>query len=242
VDLDGLEAYYSTDGTFIKQLGSSTKVFAVQAENASTVKELLMSYEEIQNNKTFFHDAKMLQINTMLSVYSKEMPLTVEELNVRVFLNVLRRTEGHGYKAKQPYNAMYPNTTFSDYSKHPAAPKEIGAGAYGIMGQYWSTYQKRSNLQDFSPKSQDIAAVSILNSKGALDFIKKGDFKSALSLEKMKKAWTSLPGGQEEGKGISMETVNGFIKDFTAEEIQNKSELATPPGQLTVNPPSKIKK
>ncbi|NDG04091.1 MAG: lysozyme, partial [Alphaproteobacteria bacterium] len=66
------------------------------------------------------------------------------------------------------------------------------AGGYQFIRPTWQRLRDRLGLEDFSPASQDAAAVELLREVGALDLIEQGDIEGAM--KKASKAWASLPG------------------------------------------------
>ena len=75
-------------------------------------------------------------------------------------------------------------------------------------------------------------AVYLIKYRHALDFVKSGMIVEAISNPKSKltKEWTSLPGASEEGM-----TLPDFLKTFkegVSRELNGKSAIATPKGQL----------
>jgi lysozyme len=66
------------------------------------------------------------------------------------------------------------------------------AGAYQLIKPTWVRLRDRLNLPDFSPLSQDRAAVGLLEEIGAVDLIYAGDIEGAI--KKASKIWASLPG------------------------------------------------
>ena len=55
----------------------------------------------------------------------------------------------------------------------------------------WEGQARRLELEDFSPESQDAAAIQILKDFRAFKHIESGDFKSAV--HNASGAWTTLP-------------------------------------------------
>ena len=103
------------------------------------------------------------------------------------------------------YRTLYGGQLFSDYSRHPHIAITKGgitstaAGAYQILYGTWVTIQQSLGLTDFSPLSQDRAAVALVSRRGALEDILAG--RLAAAIEKCRKEWASLPGagyGQRE--------------------------------------------
>lgn len=71
--------------------------------------------------------------------------------------------------------------TFSNFAKHPniynAQCGSTAAGRYQILYRWWVIYQKRLNLPDFSPLSQDKYALQQFKERGALPLIDAGNLK-----------------------------------------------------------------
>lgn len=117
---------------------------------------------------------------------------------VAAFLGLIRKFESNG-----DYSVLYGGGHFSDYSEHPNvrvpftdgngnANYSTAAGAYQINFPTWNTeIQPALDLPDFSPGSQDQAAVYLLQKIGAYDAAASGDIDTALRLAS--KRWASLP-------------------------------------------------
>jgi lysozyme len=72
------------------------------------------------------------------------------------------------------------------------AIKSSAAGAYQILARTWDGVRAKLGLPDFSPASQDAAAVELIRQRGALADVRAGRF--AVAVDKCKKEWASLPG------------------------------------------------
>lgn len=132
--------------------------------------------------------------------------------NVKAFLATLRYAEGTA--GVNGYNTLYGGALFTNLSDHPYLTgewkgkvlsdamckgaglgpvcKSTAAGAYQITSTTWKGIKAKLKLTDFSPASQDLAAIELIREKGALDDIEKGFFERAIP--KVKKIWASLPG------------------------------------------------
>ena len=138
--------------------------------------------------------------------------------NVRAFLQMIQTSEGTAHAA-DPYAVCYGyRHTVQDFADHPAILGEWGgesianlgpeyagkvstaAGAYQIIRPTWKGCKRALALPDFSPPSQDAAAIWIIREAGALDAVKAGDFDQAVSL--CAKQWASLPGANAPGQGM----------------------------------------
>lgn len=120
------------------------------------------------------------------------------------------------YSGVAGFNAPeFLNQRFTNYADHPVAtgacrkvplPAQVclnaglsagcgstAAGAYQIILPTWQEVRKMAPaLPDFSPASQDEAAIRLLMKRGAFEPLLNGDFDTAL--ERASKEWASLPG------------------------------------------------
>jgi muramidase (phage lysozyme) len=115
--------------------------------------------------------------------------------NVTAFLALIRHIE-----ANDDYTVIAGGDHFSDFSEHPFVlnpnrPKLLGttaSGGYQMVKGTWIMARDALGLTDFSPASQDAAAIWILQVKrpGAYDAVAKGDFSIAVSL--LQNEWESF--------------------------------------------------
>jgi len=143
--------------------------------------------------------------------------MTDPNANLSAFLFMIRSTE-HVYPRDvlndAAYSIFYGGSKFSNFADHPVLTGEkkgvplpdhfctaaglkpgcvsTAAGAYQLIKGTWTRLKARLNLPDFSPLSQDQAAVALLDESGALDLIYAGDIEGAI--KKASKIWASLPG------------------------------------------------
>ena len=128
--------------------------------------------------------------------------------NLRKFLDVLSITEGTS-TFKDPYLAQGGTNgklLATGYQAHPTAlgqgkwqfTDKLGRtqyatanGKYAIRYPTWQGVEKAWGKMDFSPASQDQAAVYLINQRGALQDVMNGDWNAALP--KLGKEWASLP-------------------------------------------------
>lgn len=136
------------------------------------------------------------------------------DTNVRALLEAIARAEGTAGQG-DPYRVVFGyRVTIKDLSDHPAITGEwkgerlpdhqckaagfspgcvsTAAGKYQITRTTWRKLKPRLNLRDFSPASQDAAAVELLRECGALDLIQRGKFDQAVAAAR--RIWASLPG------------------------------------------------
>ena len=118
---------------------------------------------------------------------------------VRSLLNTIRYAEGT--PGETGYQTMFGGGKF-DTSKGWRHPDKVissggynsaAAGAYQFMPGTWQGTAKALGLPDFSPKSQDLAALYLIDKKrGALDPFLKGE-KFGTVLNKLAPEWAALP-------------------------------------------------
>jgi muramidase (phage lysozyme) len=142
------------------------------------------------------------------------------DANVQAWLATLRHSEGTD-RAADPYAVVYGYAfTITDFSKHPASLGWAGglitrgiyagkhstaAGAYQFNAGTWSDAVKALGLSDFSPASQDAAAVWLTDKCGALDAVKAGDMEAACAAASSR--WASLPGSTAGQGGLALASI-----------------------------------
>lgn len=154
---------------------------------------------------------------TAMGVIKAKRKETIEgaayDANVRAFLKMIRYAEGtdgaEGYHVTYGYQhyissmADHPSVTGEWNGKQlpdavcVAAGQEPGckstaAGAYQFTKPTWLECKAALDLPDFTPMSQDRAAIFLIQRRGALDLVKAGKFEEAVM--KVNREWASLPG------------------------------------------------
>ncbi|WP_372540720.1 glycoside hydrolase family 24 protein [Acinetobacter pittii] len=155
--------------------------------------------------------------------------------NARRMLDLIASAEGvsHGY------NTLFGNQRFDDLSGHPNIRKAFtqtdgkknyttAAGRYQFLNDTWNGLSRQYGLRDFSPQSQDIGAIALLDQIGALPYVLKGDFSTAI--KKSGGTWASLPSSNYAQNKRSWNFINkqlgGAISQAPARlETGNWSEL-----------------
>lgn len=142
------------------------------------------------------------------------------EQNILAFLALIRK-----FETNDKYNVVYGGATFSDFSDHPNRRVPINlpgyegkyssaAGAYQFLWRTWDNLRNRLQLPDFSPASQDAAAIELLREIGALPAIEAGDFDTALRYAS--KQWASLPYSTAGQNEKSIVAANEFLRRYLA--------------------------
>jgi len=154
--------------------------------------------------------------------------------NVRKMLGVIASAEG----VKHGYYTQFGNERLSDLSKHPGILKEFtqtdgkknktsAAGRYQFLEPTWNGLAKQLGLKDFSPKSQDIAAVALLAQNGALPYVLKGDFTTAV--QKSGGTWASLPSAPDSYKQPKKTWSDIGMSGSTFDRVKGKREAQKQP-------------
>ncbi|HMV15718.1 MAG TPA: glycoside hydrolase family 104 protein [Chitinophagales bacterium] len=128
--------------------------------------------------------------------------MSVENNNVQAFLKMIRYAEGTA--GENGYRTLFGGKLFNDFSKHPnikvpffnklkgKTDYSTAAGAYQFIRPTWLEVSTKLGLSDFSPASQDKAAVEKIRQRGGLDYVIAGEFDKAV--DKVKLEWASMPG------------------------------------------------
>jgi tape measure domain-containing protein len=124
---------------------------------------------------------------------------------IRAFLDLVAYAEGTDYMPNEGYNTLFGHGQFVSFRDHPRQRvsknglRSDAAGRYQIMQATWDEEKAKLGLQDFSPTSQDLVAISRIMMRGALDEVLKGDVVGALFAARQE--WAAFPGagyGQRE--------------------------------------------
>lgn len=140
------------------------------------------------------------------------------------------------------YNVIYGGQKFGDYSDHPRIAVPIGtgpnagktssaAGRYQFIQSTWDNQRRKLGLPDFSPQSQDKAALDLAateykrkTGRQLNEDLKGADPERIAEIGKsLRGQWTSLPGGIEQGQ--SADAFVSRYKSFLA-RMQKDKEVA----------------
>jgi lysozyme len=183
---------------------------------------LALQVDAASNDVSVVPDAAVTNLETnpiynFVSIPPEVQAMTEPQANLSAFLFMIRSTE-HVYPRDvlndAAYSIFYGGSKFSNFADHPVLTGEkkgiplpdhfckaaglkpgcvsTAAGAYQIIKGTWTRLKNKLNLPDFSPLSQDQAAVALLDEVGALDLIYAGDIEGAI--KKASRIWASLPG------------------------------------------------
>lgn len=138
---------------------------------------------------------------------------TQGDRNAAAFLMMIRSAEGTA--GPDGYRKLFGRGLFVDMTDHPRQAKRFtdqagrtlyttAAGAFQFMAvsalpdggftkvNTWDRIAARLGLPDFSPDSQDAAALELIREAGALGDVHAGRVDAAIS--KVRRIWASMPG------------------------------------------------
>lgn len=157
----------------------------------------------------------------------------------RAVLGVIRDAEGTS-KYNDPYRvAGGGRVTLSqlhtpDFSmwgfkdKSGKKNNSSATGAYQFLGKTWDGLQRKYGFSDFSPQTQDLAALALLKEAGAFPYIQRGDYLGAL--HKARHVWASLPGAgynqQERGADFLQRSLQKHLSDYSGQYPQYVADPA----------------
>ena len=158
-----------------------------------------------------------------------------QDANVKAFISAISKAEGGDYNLKfggvkgkknDPYQ-------FNDFSTHPGAgaKKQTAAGMYQINRDTWSEMGgQKMGVTDFTPEHQDLMAIEIIRTQGAIEDVVAGDLVKALP--KVAGRWAALPQGPGKGNKYPKQpykTYDEFLKYFNEAGGKPKADAAVAP-------------
>lgn len=154
---------------------------------------------ELDQQTTFSEDALIAVTPSTYTGNSNDA--YTANANLSAFLDLIAYAEGT--LNERGYMTMFGYRYFQSYADHPRQYfdytdqakrtfKTSAAGRYQIIVKTWDSLKAKLGLQDFSPASQDAAAIELIRQRGALNDVKAGRIESAIA--KCAPVWASMPG------------------------------------------------
>lgn len=180
---------------------------------------------------------------------SKQLEQYLENPNVQAFLAMIRDAEGTN-QTGNPYQtrfggkvdenldlSKYPTFEYKKFKQTDGNTNVSGAvGAYQFITKTWANLAKQYGFKDFSPKTQDLAAIALLQQNGALPLILKGDFAGAT--KKSNRTWASLPGSPYAQHTRSSEYVQKSLSKHLGQPVDmGKYDVQTTQSEQPQEPP-----
>ena len=164
----------------------------------------------------------------------------------QALLDTIRYAEGTWRQGKDGYRVMFGGSLFRDLRRHPNKVihkwpySSAAAGAYQFLPATWQMAKKALRLSDFRPRSQDQAALYLIQRRKALQLADRGIFTPELAA-KLAPEWASFP--TLAGRSYYGQPVRAFriLKPFYEQRLATlrktmTHELATAPPPVPVQP------
>jgi muramidase (phage lysozyme) len=161
--------------------------------------------------------------------------------NLRAFLRMLR--VGEGTTDEDGYRRHFGGRLFDSFADHPRVAITAGlgknkytstaAGAYQFLSKTWDGCKAALDLPDFSPASQDVAAVYLIRGRKALPDVLAGRIEQAII--KCNKEWASLPGSPY---GQPTLTMAEALRDYAGYLLAEGGTTDLPPIAAAPPPPA----
>ena len=149
----------------------------------------------------------------------------------RAMLDAISFAEGTRDQPNGGYKTLFGFGQFDDYSKHPDKVVRSGgyasaaAGRYQFMPDTFNRLAKKLGLKDFSPQSQDKAALELAKELGITQNILKNEGISPRVSALLGRQWASFP-----GKSIGLDQPT---KKLNSIQTAYKKSLGSPQTQTT---------
>lgn len=152
---------------------------------------------------------------------------TLRAARLKAFLDTIAYFEV-GTSKPSGYKKLVFKGSFASFDRHPnkiqCAPiggREIcssAAGRYQIINKTWYLLQRQLKLPDFSPTSQDRAAIQLIRQQGAMNDILSGRIERAAC--KVGPVWASFPCNTYNQNARSPEEIKATWKYFFNLELK----------------------
>jgi muramidase (phage lysozyme)/peptidoglycan hydrolase-like protein with peptidoglycan-binding domain len=198
-----------------------------------------------------FNAAQNTQRTTQVTATSSASVLA-RDPRVRAMLDVLGFTEGTGNNYGKVVNGTvlsapgHPelvgrrNISIDDFSRHPNIMVQVrpglnssAAGRYQFLSSTW----RGLGMPDFTPQSQDIAAVKLMQQRGMIEPLLRGDIRTAVF--RGAPEWASLPkNAQNQGyySGQSARTLHDILDVYTSSLRRHQQGQGTTPAPTQPHP------
>ena len=154
----------------------------------------------------------------------------------RAMLDAIAFAEGTAKYPNYGYNTMFTGKQFSGFGDHPRKIQRSGryasdaAGRYQFLSTTWDPLAKKLGLKDFSPASQDKAAIELSRQYDVTQQLLQKEGMSMKVSSLLGRQWASFP-----GKTIGLDQPTKELKGI--QNVYQKS-LGSPPPAQTSSPSS----
>lgn len=165
----------------------SNDEFVVQA---SAARRVGYPFLDAINNGNLFHFKKGGRVRENASANRARNEALLRDPRVRALLDAIALGEA------SDYDVIVGGSRFSDFSQHPNkyVPKfnSTAAGRYQFNRATWQETAPKVGLTDFSPRSQDLAAIQLMVQEGMIESLFQGNLPQAIM--RGNNRWASLAG------------------------------------------------
>lgn len=212
--------------TLARRSNASTSAPIWGGLNPNVLDWLTSDADEAAEQLPDLFESAIVNVTPSSHITPSNAPATQAD-NLRAFLDTIAYAEGTA--GPDGYRTMFGGALFDSYADHPRRAVQFtngagrklwtsAAGRYQFMAvsplpsggstkvNTWDVLKASLGLPDFSPASQDAAAVELIRQRGALNDIYAGRF--AVAVRKVAPVWASMPGAgysQPERKLASLE-------------------------------------
>ncbi|PWC10649.1 lysozyme [Brenneria roseae subsp. americana] len=190
--------------------------------NDTIMRGLLGSEEEIKQRDQFIPQVYLSGSNSLHSALNNP--------NARSYLDAISRAEGTSAYMNSGYHTLFGGGQVASLSDHPRQLKDFrqtdgtwnktsAAGRYQFTQKSWDEAAAALGLNDFSPQSQDMAALWLIQRAGQLENVLSGDFMTATN--NLGGVWASLPSSPYAQPKRSMEEMESY---YTPDYVQRRSQ------------------
>lgn len=158
----------------------------------------------------------------MTTALRRQLEPLLDDPNIQNYLRMIRSAE-HGDKVPDAdrYSRAFGNRVIPDLSTYNEKfladfrqtdgkmNKTSAQGAYQFIRNTWKGSSAAMGLTDFSPRSQDLAALHLLHQNGSIPDIQAGNY--AAALQKDGQTWASLPTSRHPQPRQKMEQVAKWL-------------------------------
>ncbi|MEQ9770878.1 lysozyme [Pectobacterium jejuense] len=151
--------------------------------------------------------------------------------HARSYLDAISRAEGTSGYMNSGYHTMFGGGQVASLADHPRQLKDFqqtdgtwnktsAAGRYQFTQKSWDEAAAALGLNDFSPKSQDMAALWLIQRAGQLDNVLSGDFMTATN--NLGGVWASLPSSPyAQPKRSQAEMEAYYLSDYSRQRSES---------------------
>jgi muramidase (phage lysozyme) len=197
------------DGQFGEKTEAAVKLF--QSKHALTIDGIVgqQTWAELLKVEPF----EVTMISRPESSNNGKASITKQQ---KAFLDMISVHEGTS--GPDGYRVMFTGKLFDNgFVDHPRQLQYANgissdaAGRYQFLSTTWDACKQALGLPDFSPDSQDRAAIYLIRQRGALEYVNAGDVVGACNLVSYE--WASLPPGRYGQPAITFEQAEELFQE-----------------------------